>query len=41
MDAEHTLDVNDPVELFGLWLKEAEASEPNDANAAALATFRE
>jgi pyridoxamine 5'-phosphate oxidase len=38
MDAQHTLDVNDPIELFGLWLKEAEASEPNDANAAALAT---
>jgi pyridoxamine 5'-phosphate oxidase len=38
MDAEHTLEVADPVELFGLWLKQAEASEPNDANAAALAT---
>jgi pyridoxamine 5'-phosphate oxidase len=38
MDAEHTLEVADPVELYGLWLKEAEASEPNDANAAALAT---
>ena len=38
MDAWHTLDVNDPLELFCLWLKEAEASEPNDANAAALAT---
>ncbi len=28
----------DPLEMFGQWLKEAEASEPNDANAAALAT---
>ena len=26
------------LELFGQWLSEAEASEPNDANAAALAT---
>src|ERR1700734_1112475 len=38
MDAKHTLEVADPVQLYGLWLKEAEASEPNDANAAALAT---
>ena len=29
---------NDPFNLFGEWLKEAEASEPNDANAMALAT---
>src|SRR5437899_1482255 len=28
----------DPVEVFRKWLQEAEASEPNDANAAALAT---
>ena len=28
----------DPLELFHLWLREAEATEPNDANAAALAT---
>jgi pyridoxamine 5'-phosphate oxidase len=28
----------DPLELFNHWLKEAEASEPNDPNAAALAT---
>ncbi len=27
-----------PVELFAAWLKDAEASEPNDPNAAALAT---
>lgn len=28
----------DPLELFGRWMKEAEASEPNDPNAVALAT---
>ncbi len=28
----------DPFELFQSWMKEAEASEPNDANALALAT---
>jgi pyridoxamine 5'-phosphate oxidase len=28
----------DPVELFRLWMKDAEASEPNDPNAVALAT---
>jgi pyridoxamine 5'-phosphate oxidase len=28
----------DPISLFGEWLAEAEASEPNDANAMALAT---
>ncbi len=28
----------DPLELFGRWLKEAAASEPNDPNAVALAT---
>jgi pyridoxamine 5'-phosphate oxidase len=28
----------DPIELFGVWMKEAEASEPNDPNAVALAT---
>ncbi len=32
---------NDPFNLFGEWLKEAEASEPNDANAMALATADE
>lgn len=32
------LRLRDPVELFGEWMREAEASEPNDANAAALAT---
>jgi pyridoxamine 5'-phosphate oxidase len=29
---------NEPYSLFGTWLKEAEASEPNDPNALALAT---
>ena len=32
---------NDPFGLFAGWLKEAEASEPNDANAMALATVDE
>jgi pyridoxamine 5'-phosphate oxidase len=30
--------IGDPLEMFAQWLKEAEASEPNDPNAAALAT---
>ena len=34
----HNLEFADPIELFGQWLAEAERSEPNDANAAALAT---
>jgi pyridoxamine 5'-phosphate oxidase len=38
MDVTHNLDFADPIELFGKWLAEAERSEPNDANAAALAT---
>ncbi len=28
----------DPIEVFSAWLREAESSEPNDPNAAALAT---
>jgi pyridoxamine 5'-phosphate oxidase len=32
---------NDPFGLFGEWLKEAEKTEPNDANAMALATVDE
>jgi pyridoxamine 5'-phosphate oxidase len=32
------LDSKDPIALFKDWLKEAESSEPNDPNAAALAT---
>ncbi|MGD1877457.1 MAG: pyridoxamine 5'-phosphate oxidase [Kiloniellaceae bacterium] len=31
----------DPLAIFGAWLAEAEASEPNDANAMALATVGE
>jgi pyridoxamine 5'-phosphate oxidase len=38
MDFMHNLESADPIELFGRWLAEAERSEPNDANAAALAT---
>jgi pyridoxamine 5'-phosphate oxidase len=38
MGASREIDTDDPLELFDLWLKEAEESEPNDANAAALAT---
>ena len=29
---------DDPVALFAAWMKEAEAAEPEDANAMALAT---
>ena len=36
--AGHELHTNDPIELFGEWMREAERSEPNDANAVALAT---
>jgi pyridoxamine 5'-phosphate oxidase len=32
------LDLNDPVELFKIWMEEARISEPNDPNALALAT---
>lgn len=38
MNDRNNLEFDDPIEMFGLWLKEAEGSEPNDANAAALAT---
>jgi pyridoxamine 5'-phosphate oxidase len=38
MDDRDKLEFGDPLELFGLWLQEAERSEPNDPNAAALAT---
>src|ERR1700761_8061569 len=34
----HDLGSNDPLATFGDWLKQAEAAEPNDPNAAALAT---
>ena len=29
---------NDPIQLFGAWMKEAKKTEPNDPNAVALAT---
>ncbi len=32
------LNATDPIALFGEWMREAEASEPNDPNAVALAT---
>jgi len=32
------LDLNDPIELFKIWMEEARISEPNDPNALALAT---
>src|ERR1700758_3701858 len=38
MDRLHKLEFADPIEWFGRWLAEAERNEPNDANAAALAT---
>jgi pyridoxamine 5'-phosphate oxidase len=38
MNPESVLESRDPIALFKQWLREAESSEPNDANAAALAT---
>ena len=32
------LDLNDPIELFKIWMNEAKKTEPNDPNALALAT---
>ena len=32
------LDIDDPIQLFKLWMDEAEKSEPNDPNAVSLAT---
>ena len=32
------LDLDDPIELFRIWMDEAEKSELNDPNAVALAT---
>jgi len=32
------LDINDPLDLFKVWMSEAKISEPNDPNALALAT---
>ena len=34
----HELEFADPLEVFAAWMKQAEVSEVNDANAAALAT---
>ncbi|MGC1295274.1 MAG: pyridoxamine 5'-phosphate oxidase [Alloacidobacterium sp.] len=38
MGGSHDIDSEDPLELFDSWLKQAQESEPNDPNAAALAT---
>jgi pyridoxamine 5'-phosphate oxidase len=38
MSGSHDIDSEDPIELFDSWLKQAQESEPNDPNAAALAT---
>ena len=35
------LDLNDPIELFKVWMDEAKKSEPNDPNALSLATSSE
>ena len=35
------LDLNDPIELFKVWMDEAKKTEPNDPNALALATSDE
>ena len=32
------LDIDDPIQLFKIWMNEAKKSEPNDPNAVALAT---
>ena len=32
------LDINDPIQLFKAWMKDAKKSEPNDPNALSLAT---
>ena len=32
------LDLDDPIELFNLWMDDAKKSEPNDPNAVSLAT---
>ena len=33
------LDLDDPIELFKLWMDDAKKSEPNDPNAVSLATY--
>ena len=32
------LDLDDPIELFKMWMDDAKKSEPNDPNAVSLAT---
>ena len=32
------LDLDDPIQLFKIWMDEAKKSEPNDPNALSLAT---
>jgi pyridoxamine 5'-phosphate oxidase len=38
VSGSHDIDSEDPLELFDSWLKQAQENEPNDPNAAALAT---
>ena len=38
MDIREEMQGDDPIDLFRRWFREAEGSEPNDPNAAALAT---
>jgi len=38
MSNAHEIEANDPLELFDIWLNIATGSEPNDPNAASLAT---
>ena len=38
MSGSHDIDSKDPLEFVDSWLKQAQESEPNDPNAAALAT---
>lgn len=38
MSRSHEIEAEDPLQLFDVWLKQAQESEPNDPNAAALAT---
>ena len=34
------LDLDDPIQLFTVWMEEAKKSEPNDPNALSLATSK-
>jgi pyridoxamine 5'-phosphate oxidase len=38
MSDPHEIESDDPLQLFDTWMKQAQESEPNDPNAAALAT---